>query len=1081
MTARIYDDCELVIQSSGERYVVQILNIHAGEASGEFVLPFTQVELSNFYSRIGQAHRATRRADSPDVEAAKRFGDQLFRCVFSGELLSQLRASVDHAHERGHGLRLRLRLKNVPDLGELPWEFLYDSEQDHFLATSTLTPMVRYLDLPQSVSTLRVRAPLRILVVLAGPPNLARLDAEGEWQRLQKSLAPLETSGAIVLERLCDGTLASLRRRARGESFHILHFVGHGGFDQVAGDGVLHFESTTGLSDPIPGQMLGNILRDHDTLRLAVLNACEGARQSNQNPFSGVAQSLCQQRLPAVIAMQFEISDDAAKTFAEEFYGAIADGLPVDAAVSESRKALYSGRFGQEWATPVLYMRSPSGALFDIQRRAKPAAQQQEPAAKAVQQPAPPAQQPPPQQPPPQQQQPAQQQPVPPPPPPPKPAFDIEAERRKLDAERARLEEERRQREQAAADAEARRRNEEERLKGERLRFEQEQAQARIAAEAQRKREEQARKEDQLRREREDQARQQAEAQRRAEQERVHAEEAKRKAEQARQQKERAEREARVSPPPPPPVQPRGFAGDMAQPKKSHRVGKVILWILGIIFLIFVILMIIGLVAESNDRKQRRATHLEDGDKAFAARDFDQAITEYKAAIENHPDLAVAHARLCNAIAFKGENSANLKGDYDAAVSECEKAAQLNPDLAEAHSNLCNALNDQAYSTLDIKADYTRAIGECRKAVHLDSTSAEAYNNLCNVVGTRAEQAIAKPNDHKEALEACKQALRLNPNLAAAHKNTGDLYRDEGKYNEAAAEYRQAVMLDPHYERAQAELGVMFYRSSKFAPAIAELQKAIALQPNDYYPHFWLANVYYFGTKEIDKAIAEFRHTIEFNPSLASAEFYLSEALRGQGNAAEANEHLTRAYALDSNDNGISADYKKYITSGSSLPNNGSTAQADQTRQADLTQKVVTPSAAPPPATEGQVLTGWYTGITRNTTYQKESRAAIFLEQNGRELRGCLLVYPPLGGSGPLTGTVDSSAILLQAKSSDYTITFNGDVAGGKMVGSYVVHWPKLQSEFGNMSLTKTSTTILSTINVNHCPSDAEKRAWAGM
>ena len=112
-------------------------------------------------------------------------------------------------------------------------------------------------------------------------------------------------------------------------------------------------------------------MRDHDSLRLAVLNACEGGRQSAEDPFSGVAQSLCQQRMPAVIAMQFEISDDAAKTFAEEFYAAIADCSPVDAAVAESRKALFCGRFGQEWATAVLYMRSPDGMLFDIQRKVK--------------------------------------------------------------------------------------------------------------------------------------------------------------------------------------------------------------------------------------------------------------------------------------------------------------------------------------------------------------------------------------------------------------------------------------------------------------------------------------------------------------------------------------------------------------------------------------------------------------------------------------------------------------------------------------------------------------------------------------
>jgi TonB family protein len=129
----------------------------------------------------------------------------------------------------------------------------------------------------------------------------------------------------------------------------------------------LQFEDESGMSYPVRGEMIGMLLHDHRSLRLAVLNACEGARSSRQDPFSGVAQSLLQQRVPAVIAMQFEISDVAAKVFAREFYRAIAEGNPVDAAICESRKALFREEYGQEWATPVLYMRSQEGLLFDLQ------------------------------------------------------------------------------------------------------------------------------------------------------------------------------------------------------------------------------------------------------------------------------------------------------------------------------------------------------------------------------------------------------------------------------------------------------------------------------------------------------------------------------------------------------------------------------------------------------------------------------------------------------------------------------------------------------------------------------------------
>jgi len=97
---------------------------------------------------------------------------------------------------------------------------------------------------------------------------------------------------------------------------------------------------------------------------LAVLNACEGARTSRKDPFAGVAQSLMRQGLPAVVAMQFEITDSAAITFAHSFYTAIANGYPVDAALSEARKAIFTQGNELEWGTPVLYLRSPDGRII---------------------------------------------------------------------------------------------------------------------------------------------------------------------------------------------------------------------------------------------------------------------------------------------------------------------------------------------------------------------------------------------------------------------------------------------------------------------------------------------------------------------------------------------------------------------------------------------------------------------------------------------------------------------------------------------------------------------------------------------
>jgi hypothetical protein len=79
-----------------------------------------------------------------------------------------------------------------------------------------------------------------------------------------------------------------------------------------------------------------------------------------------VAQSLVQQGIPAVIAMQFEITDQAALTFSQNFYASLVDGSPVDAALSEARMSIFASGNDIEWGTPVLFTRSSDGRLFDI-------------------------------------------------------------------------------------------------------------------------------------------------------------------------------------------------------------------------------------------------------------------------------------------------------------------------------------------------------------------------------------------------------------------------------------------------------------------------------------------------------------------------------------------------------------------------------------------------------------------------------------------------------------------------------------------------------------------------------------------
>ena len=170
----------------------------------------------------------------------------------------------------------------------------------------------------------------------------------------------------LAIDWLETASLRALQRQLRRAEYHVFHYIGHGGYDRDADDGVLLLEDEHGRSARITGVQLGTILQDELSLRLAVLNACEGARSSVEDPFSGVATSLIEREIPAVIGMQFEITDRSAIVFASEFYAALADGYPVDSALAEARKAIYADKNDVEWATPVLFMRVQDGLLFEV-------------------------------------------------------------------------------------------------------------------------------------------------------------------------------------------------------------------------------------------------------------------------------------------------------------------------------------------------------------------------------------------------------------------------------------------------------------------------------------------------------------------------------------------------------------------------------------------------------------------------------------------------------------------------------------------------------------------------------------------
>jgi CHAT domain len=366
VSTRDYENFDLLIEAQeAGQYRARVTSCPVGDTpASPFSLPFGPTELENLLLKVDPGRSGMRRVVGRQTQASIDLGGGLFDAVFRDGVLVAWSRSKDAARQEGRGLRLRLRLTGAPDLAAMPWELLYDKSARMFYAQSDRTPVVRYLDVTNPPHPLMVRGPLRILAVIASPRGLPRLDVEREWATICEALAEKERARLVRVDRLPAPTIGGLQRWLRHDEVHVLHFVGHGYFDDQAQDGALMFSDPDGHPAPISSAVLGAHVRDHDPLRLVVLNACQSARVDDADPYSGMAQGLIQQEAAAVVAMQFPISDDAAIVFSREFYGAVADGEPLDQAMASTRKALLADH-GAEWATPVLFLRATDGRIFD--------------------------------------------------------------------------------------------------------------------------------------------------------------------------------------------------------------------------------------------------------------------------------------------------------------------------------------------------------------------------------------------------------------------------------------------------------------------------------------------------------------------------------------------------------------------------------------------------------------------------------------------------------------------------------------------------------------------------------------------
>jgi len=411
---------EIYLSSIDERrFQVSVTRSPVGGGSDTCNLPFWQGEQNrhNTIIKILESNGGFRAQDFPEpgeqdwlAEAnllipdgqhfhpayQQQIGQRLYQSLFSDNALNQTFQSALRLAERDNE-RLHLRLKFATNaaershLADYPWELLHDGQRFLVLRQIYLS---RYIDYEASPPNLPVQTQLRLLLVSSRPqaPGLAQLP-EREQNAIRRGLQRASDAGTIQLQTLDSATLDRLSvylTDLQDEVPQILHFDGHGVYGKWCQNplcqlfnpgikatkcracfgplpfpkGYLVFENDSGGPDYVSATEFA--ARLPKTISLVVLSACQsGMAIAGKSVFNGAAQALIDERIPAVVAMQYEVQATAASRFAEQFYRLLGQKRPLVEALGEGRK--WMGVDGDQWYRPVLYLHwhdNAGGQLF---------------------------------------------------------------------------------------------------------------------------------------------------------------------------------------------------------------------------------------------------------------------------------------------------------------------------------------------------------------------------------------------------------------------------------------------------------------------------------------------------------------------------------------------------------------------------------------------------------------------------------------------------------------------------------------------------------------------------------------------
>ncbi|MBD2135807.1 CHAT domain-containing protein [Sphaerospermopsis sp. FACHB-1094] len=346
-----------------------------------------------------------------NTKIRETIGQKLYQALFPGNIKPAFNQTNLHIH-----IEYDFRTINDSNLSLYPWHLVHDGT--NFLAQKGLSFSYSIAHPNFLPSGKRKIDKLKVLIISSQP--ISSQAADGDLQRLtnqepliNNSLQQLRDQGKASLLSWHESqtpTYITLRnyltenRRNKDKMPDIIHFNGHGVFKRQCDNpycpksgtneiffnkgvtkcqhcgsplknptGFLLFPDKEGNADYISAEKFAHLIDICDPKpHLIVITACKGAyADQSDSVFNGVAQNLLQ-KVPAVVATPFSISENSLKGFIEQFYRILSNGK--SSLLEAVRLATNEMKFKDyEWYRLVLFLRhdgDKDGYLFEFEEKA---------------------------------------------------------------------------------------------------------------------------------------------------------------------------------------------------------------------------------------------------------------------------------------------------------------------------------------------------------------------------------------------------------------------------------------------------------------------------------------------------------------------------------------------------------------------------------------------------------------------------------------------------------------------------------------------------------------------------------------